>query len=45
MMQHGATVAETGDGTLVAAWFGGLWEAKPDVGIWVAIYKVNLAPA
>jgi len=32
---HASTIAETRDG-LVAAWFGGTAESKPDVGIWVA---------
>ena len=31
---HAATVAETGDGTIVAAWFGGTKERNPDVCIW-----------
>lgn len=33
---HASTIAETPDGTLVAAWFGGTDEGNPDVGIWVA---------
>ncbi|MDR3633206.1 MAG: exo-alpha-sialidase [Isosphaeraceae bacterium] len=32
---HASTIAET-PGGLVAAWFGGTDEGKPDVGIWVA---------
>ena len=32
---HASTIAETPDG-LVAAWFGGTGEGKPDVGIWIA---------
>jgi predicted neuraminidase len=32
---HASTIAQTPDG-LVAAWFGGTAEGKPDVGIWVA---------
>ena len=32
---HASTIAETNDG-LVAAWFGGTAEGKPDVGIWVS---------
>jgi len=32
---HASTIAETGGG-LVAAWFGGTAEGRPDVGIWVA---------
>ena len=31
---HAATVAETNDGTIVAAWFGGTKERNPDVCIW-----------
>ena len=33
---HAATVAELGDGSLAAAWFGGEREGAPDVGIWLA---------
>ncbi len=33
---HAATLAEAGDGTLVAAWFGGREEGAPDVGIWLS---------
>ncbi|NOX53998.1 MAG: exo-alpha-sialidase [Planctomycetes bacterium] len=33
---HASTIVQTGDGTLVAAWFGGTREGKPDVGIWVS---------
>ena len=33
---HASTIAETTDGTLVAAWFGGQQEKAPDVGIWVS---------
>jgi predicted neuraminidase len=32
---HASTIAQTKDG-LVAAWFGGLHERAPDVGIWVS---------
>lgn len=35
---HASTIAQAGDGTLVAAWFGGTREKSPDVGIWVARY-------
>lgn len=31
---HASTLAETSDGTLVAAWFGGTAEGNQDVGIW-----------
>lgn len=31
---HASTVAETADGVVVAAWFGGTAEKHPDVGIW-----------
>ncbi len=31
---HASTLAETSDGTIVAAWFGGTYEKHPDVGIW-----------
>ncbi|HEX6986045.1 MAG TPA: sialidase family protein [Planctomycetaceae bacterium] len=33
---HASTIAETSDGTLVAAWFGGTHEKHRDVGIWVS---------
>ncbi len=33
---HASTIAQTTDGTLVAAWFGGKHEKNPDVGIWFA---------
>lgn len=33
---HASTIAETGEGVLVAAWFGGQHEKAPDVGIWVS---------
>ncbi|MGB6044115.1 MAG: sialidase family protein [Pirellulales bacterium] len=33
---HASTIAQTKDGGLVAAWFGGQHESHSDVGIWVA---------
>lgn len=33
---HASTIAETREGTLLAAWFGGTREGHRDVGIWVA---------
>src|SRR5690606_36525124 len=33
---HASTIAETTDGTLIAAWFGGTEEKHEDVGIWVS---------
>lgn len=33
---HASTIEQAGDGTLVAAWFGGTRERHPDVGIWTA---------
>lgn len=33
---HASTIAETKQGGLVAAWFGGTRERSPDVGIWVS---------
>ena len=33
---HASTIAETTDGTLVAAWFGGTAEKHQDVGIWIS---------
>lgn len=35
---HASTVVETGDGTLLCAWFGGTKEKNPDVGIWMSRY-------
>lgn len=44
---HASTVAETPDGNLVAAWFGGTREKDPDVAIWASTYdgKEWSAPA
>ena len=33
---HASTIAETTNGTLVTAWFGGQYEKHPEVGVWVA---------
>lgn len=33
---HASTIAETSNGTLITAWFGGTHERNPDVGIWVS---------
>jgi predicted neuraminidase len=33
---HASTLAETADGTLVSAWFGGQDEGAPDVSIWLS---------
>ncbi len=36
---HASTIAETDDGELVAAWFGGTKERNPDVCIWVSRFE------
>jgi predicted neuraminidase len=36
---HAATIVETKEGKLVAAWFGGTAERNPDVGIWVSRHE------
>jgi len=33
---HASTLAETKSGVLVASWFGGTAESRPDVGIWIS---------
>ncbi|NLE43131.1 MAG: exo-alpha-sialidase [Chloroflexi bacterium] len=35
---HAATVVETADGRLLAAWFGGTYEGHPDVAIWTSTF-------
>ena len=37
---HASTIAETQHG-LVAAWFGGTEESRPDVGIWLSRHGTN----
>jgi len=37
--QHASTITQVGNGDLLAAWFGGLWEKHPDTGIWMSRYK------
>jgi len=34
---HASTIAQVDDGHLVAAWFGGSLESRPDVSIWVSL--------
>ena len=36
---HASTIAEVAPGTMLAAWFGGAFEGKPDVGIYTARYE------
>jgi predicted neuraminidase len=38
---HASTIAETGNGQLLAAWFGGTREGSPDVGIWTAQFSAG----
>ncbi len=35
---HASTIAQAGDGSLIAAWFAGTEEKDPDVGIWMSRY-------
>jgi predicted neuraminidase len=37
---HASTIVESDKGTLIAAWFGGLYESHENVGIWLA-RKIN----
>ena len=36
---HASTITQAGDGTLIAAWFGGTEEKNPDVGIWMSCLR------
>uniref|UniRef100_A0A061SIA7 Alpha-rhamnosidase-like protein n=1 Tax=Tetraselmis sp. GSL018 TaxID=582737 RepID=A0A061SIA7_9CHLO len=36
---HASTVVELSDGEFMAAWFGGAFEGKPDVGIWTSTWR------
>ena len=38
---HASTIVETSSGQLLASWFGGTAEGKPDVGIWVSRLEGN----
>jgi predicted neuraminidase len=38
---HASTIAERPDGALVAAWFGGSGEGRPDVGIWISRFEAG----
>lgn len=38
---HASTIVELKDGNLLAAWFGGAGEGKPDVAIWSARYTAQ----
>eukprot|EP00873_Tetraselmis_striata_P029193 jgi/Tetstr1/449457/TSEL_036552.t1 len=38
-MQHAATLAEVGRGEVLASWFGGSWEGRPDTAVYSARYR------
>lgn len=38
---HASTIVELSPGSFMASWFGGTFEGKPDVGIWVSRWSVG----